>query len=105
MPNTTGAICDHPCQTRCTRINYDNPIRIRDIKFAATSFAKNLPELEPEEKNGLSVAVIGAGPSGLSAAWFLNLKGFEVDVYESREMPGGMVSDTIPPFRIDNSTC
>ncbi len=100
LPRITGAICDHPCQSRCTRINYDNPIRIRDIKYTATQFADEFPDMEKEEANGLSVAVIGAGPSGLSAAWFLNLKGFEVDVYESRQAPGGMVSDTIPPFRI-----
>ena len=53
-------------------------------------------------KNGLKVAIIGAGPSGLSCAYFLALSGFQVDVYESKKQMGGMLSSAIPSFRLTN---
>lgn len=91
---------DHLCQSKCTRINYDNPLLIRSIKrFNAEKFDENL-NLIVKNKNGIKVSVIGAGPAGLSCAYFLALEGFDVQVYESRSFAGGMVSDTIPSFRI-----
>lgn len=100
LPNITGNVCDHLCQSKCTRINYDNPLLIRGIKRFISEYHKNNPELFIKNKNGLKAAVIGAGPSGLSCAYFLAIEGYEVNVYESKSKAGGMVSDSIPVFRL-----
>lgn len=101
FPSVTGMVCDHLCQTRCTRIHYDEPIRIREIKrFIAESappvIQKEVQTLVPP----IRMAVIGAGPAGLSCAWFLRQAGCEVTVYEEKLIPGGMVSAAIPAFRL-----
>lgn len=101
LPNVCGMVCDHACEGKCTRMNYDHSLRIRDVKrFIAET--QPLHDLESMPKNGLKVAVIGAGPSGLSCSYHLALAGFQVKVFESNHFAGGMVSDTIPAFRIDN---
>lgn len=100
FPSVTGMVCDHLCQTKCTRINYENALLIRDIKRYV---AENAPveELTPStQKNGKHVSIIGAGPSGLACAYFLILSGFDVDVYETKAFPGGMAADAIPKFRL-----
>jgi putative selenate reductase len=85
---------------RCTRSNYDSSLLIREIKrFIAAKF-NNRPNLTPEKPNGKKVAIIGAGPSGLSCAYFLALDGFAVEMFETRAFAGGMVSDAIPSFRL-----
>ncbi len=100
LPNITGNVCDHLCQTKCTKMNYDNSLLIRGIKrFNAEKFEGNL-ELLIKEKNGINVSIIGAGPAGLSCGYFLALEGFEVNIYESKPFAGGMASDSIPHFRI-----
>ncbi len=100
LPLVTGMVCEHPCQTKCTRINYDNSLLIREIKhfIAENKYDDFIPNRSA--KNGLKVAIIGAGPSGLSCAFFLAQAGFDVEIYEKREKPGGMVSAAIPSFRI-----
>ncbi len=93
LPGVTGYTCNHLCQTRCTRNNYDEPVAIRALKrFAAEKgggretrfFEKNLV-------SGARVAVIGSGPSGLAAAYFLALNGVQVTIYEARDRAGGML--------------
>ena len=102
LPNITGNVCDHLCQTKCTKMNYDNSLLIRGIKrFNAEKFEGNL-DLIVKEKNGINVAILGAGPSGLSCAYFLALEGFDVTIYESKPFAGGMASDSIPYFRISD---
>ncbi|MEN8123140.1 MAG: putative selenate reductase subunit YgfK, partial [Bacteroidota bacterium] len=100
FPATTGMVCDHICQTKCTRINYDSPLLIREIKRFVTENAKINSGLEKLPANNHKVAIIGAGPSGLSCAYFLALAGFSVDVYEAKPNPGGMASAAIPAFRL-----
>ncbi len=100
FPAVTGKVCDHPCMTTCTRLNYDNPLQIRAVKSFVNDYQEKEPVLKPARQNGLNAAVIGAGPSGLSCAFFLALAGFAVDVYEARDIPGGMVSHVIPGFRL-----
>jgi putative selenate reductase len=104
FPQTTGMICDHLCQTKCTRINYDKPVLIREIKrfVAENAIAPgNATNRKPiKQANSKKAAIIGAGPSGLSCAYFLAMAGFEVSVYESKPAPGGMISGVIPPFRL-----
>jgi len=100
FPHTTGMVCDHLCQTKCTRINYDSPLLIREIKrFVAENYISEnaVVQTPPKEK---SVAVIGAGPSGLSAAYFLAKAGFKVDIFESKSKAGGMMDGAIPSFRL-----
>jgi putative selenate reductase len=104
FPNMQGMVCDHLCQYKCTRLNYDNPLLIREIKrFIAKKEGLNTLR-RPGAPNGLKVAVIGAGPSGLACAYFLALKGFAVDVYETKDIPGGMAADGIPAFRLDDDS-
>ena len=105
FPNTTGMVCDHLCQTKCTRINYDSPLLIREIKRFIAENAANSKTLQTNNfisEKVFKVGIIGAGPSGLSCAWFLKAAGFEVDVYEAKQKSGGMISGAIPSFRITN---
>jgi putative selenate reductase len=104
FPNMQGMVCDHLCQFKCTRMNYDNPLLIREIKrFIAQKHDRNVPR-KPAPPNGLKVAIIGAGPSGLACAYFLVLDGFAVDVYETKDISGGMAADGIPSFRLDDDS-
>lgn len=98
FPNTTGMVCDHLCQNKCTRINYDNPLQIRDVKRYVVENADI--KLSAAQPNGKRVAIIGAGPSGLSCAFYLALHGFKVDVFESKTKAGGMIRYAIPGFRL-----
>ncbi len=63
-----------------------------------------LPILKPSPPNGIKVAIIGAGPSGLSCAYFLALEGFEVHIFEGKAHPGGWATDAIPAFRLDEAS-
>ncbi|MGD8493229.1 MAG: putative selenate reductase subunit YgfK [Desulfobacterales bacterium] len=104
FPNMQGMVCDHLCQYKCTRMNYDRSLLIREIKrFVAQQQDRVVPR-QPAAPNGLKVAIIGAGPSGLACAYFLALDGFEVDIYETKDMPGGMAADGIPSFRLDDTS-
>jgi putative selenate reductase len=105
LPGVTGYVCNHLCQTRCTRNNYDQPVAIRALKrFAAEKGGmsqKNSPPLKLGEGLGVgAVAVIGSGPSGLAAAYFLALNGIQVTVYEASDRAGGMLTSAIPSFRL-----
>lgn len=100
MPHVLGMVCDHQCQHKCTRSNYDQSILIRELKRFIAAKSQNRPELSVAKPNGKKVAVIGAGPSGLSSAYFLTLEGFKVEIFETKAFAGGMVSDAIPSFRL-----
>ena len=104
FPTVLGLVCNHLCQTKCTRINYDNSILIRDVKLAIAENASPNFDVKLLPSNGLKVAIIGAGPSGLAAAYFLKIAGFEVNVYETKNIAGGMISQAIPAFRIKNES-
>lgn len=104
LPNITGMVCDHLCQSKCTRINYDNPLLIREIKRFVADQNRGVPDLKPAPENGLKTAIIGAGPSGLSCAYFLALSGFQVRVFESKPFAGGMAAGTIPAFRLEDES-
>ncbi|MGE5353440.1 MAG: putative selenate reductase subunit YgfK [Acidobacteriota bacterium] len=105
LPNITGYICDHSCMQNCERRQYDEPVQIRELKKSAaekgiTEYLKENGEKLTLKPNGIKAAVIGAGPSGLSAAYFLRKAGFEVTVFETGAKAGGMVRHVIPNFRI-----
>ncbi|MCP3874594.1 MAG: putative selenate reductase subunit YgfK [Desulfobacteraceae bacterium] len=102
FPNVQGMVCDHPCTQKCTRINYDTPLQIREIKRFVAQHSSNASDLKPLKDNHLTAAVIGGGPSGFSAAYFLAMNGFSVEVFEAKKFGGGMAADAIPCFRLDD---
>ena len=99
FPITCAYICEHPCEDRCKRNIVDAPVNIRGIKRVAIEKSKN-PKLPAKaEKTGKKIAIIGGGPSGLSWAYYLQLMGQEVTVYEQRKQLGGMLRYGIPSYR------
>ena len=103
LPFITGTICSHRCQDKCTRGFYEEPVHIRQVKLEAAQkgFGRLLEELAPAApKEGLKVAVVGGGPAGLAAAYFLAREGVPVTVFEKRAQLGGIVRYVIPAFRI-----
>jgi putative selenate reductase len=106
LPNITGYICDHQCMDRCVRLHYDDPVYIRALKrFAAVWGEDQLlrSELAREaacKRRNVKVAVVGSGPAGLAASFFLAREGFSVTIFERRDVPGGTVRYTIPRFRL-----
>ena len=100
LPATCGLICEHPCEIRCRRTLVDDPINIRGLKRFAVEHEGEIPAPEIAEKTGRKVAVVGGGPSGLSAAYYLSMMGHEVTVYEQRKKLGGMLRYGIPSYRL-----
>ncbi len=105
FPSVCGRVCTHPCEEACLRGRYvDEPIAIRELKrFVADYEASSGKEVEPPERKpstGKRVAIIGAGPSGLTCGYFLSLNGHQVTVYEALDVPGGMLVAGIPPYRL-----
>ena len=94
-------VCVHPCEENCRRGGVDEPINIRGVKKFAVelSNADKTPTPKRKPSTGKKVAVIGAGPSGLTCAYYLALLGHDVDVYESRHQLGGMLRYGIPKYR------
>jgi len=103
FPNVQGAVCDHQCQFKCTRLNYDTPLKIREIKRFIAERHPNGAGAKAGPANGLSVAIIGAGPGGLSAAHYLAILGFKVEMFEAKPLAGGMAADAIPSFRLSDA--
>ena len=100
LPNVCGLICEHPCEVRCRRTLMDDPINIRGLKRFAVEHAGEVPVPEPAEATGKKVAVIGGGPGGISAAYYLRLMGHDVTIYEQRKQLGGMLRYGIPSYRL-----
>ena len=103
FPAVCGRVCVHPCETKCRRQQVDEPVSICSLKrFAAdfdmNSFSPYRPKLEePKDKK---VAIIGSGPAGLTAAYYLAIKGYKVTVFEALPVPGGMLAVGIPEYRL-----
>jgi putative selenate reductase len=104
QPGVTGSVCDHPCTERCVRNFYDAPLAIREIKRFAFESAGKRPAEVRGNSVGVKVAIVGAGPAGLSAAYFLAKMGFEAEVFEAKRELGGMVGGLIPAYRLPNET-
>ncbi len=100
MAATLGRACNHACETTCIRSQYDTPLAIRELKRAALEYGQDIPlAAGTGGAPAVSVAVIGAGPCGLSAAAFLREAGADVTVYDARPAPGGMANKTLPAYR------
>jgi putative selenate reductase len=118
MPGVTGSVCDHPCVDRCVLNHYEGPLAIRQSKRFAVEHAgpmttqRLLPvrlrdaTLRAEHDALMAeppkVAIVGGGPAGLAAAYFLARASVPSVVFEARPSSGGMVSHTIPPYRLDD---
>ncbi|MDI6879941.1 MAG: putative selenate reductase subunit YgfK [Desulfitobacteriaceae bacterium] len=103
LPFITGTICPHHCTTKCTRLDYDESVQIRSLKRVAAEngYEDFLAQVtKPQSTSSAQVAVIGAGPSGLAAAYFLARAGLNVTVFDQRPKAGGTVEYVIPDFRI-----
>jgi NADH-quinone oxidoreductase subunit F len=103
FPATMGRICFHPCEVKCRREQVESPVAICALKrFAADydleSNDPHIPEVAPKKSE--KVAVVGAGPAGLSAAYFLALKGYPITIFEALPVAGGMMSVGIPEYRL-----
>jgi NADPH-dependent glutamate synthase beta subunit-like oxidoreductase len=99
MPVTCGYICEHPCEKYCRRSMIDDPINIRGLKRYAVDQAGAVPAPPCAPSTGKKVAVIGGGPCGLTAAYYLQLMGHRVTVFERRKKLGGMLRYGIPAYR------
>jgi len=110
FPGVLGRVCPHPCEVECNRGKLDDPIAINDIKRFIADSAMNdglpdylkkqcLPEKLPITKKE-KVAVVGSGPAGLTAAYFLIKKGYAVTVFEAAAMAGGMMAYGVPEHRL-----
>ncbi|MCF6465307.1 NAD(P)-binding protein [Clostridium sp. Cult2] len=100
MPATCALVCEHPCETRCRRNMIDKSINIRGLKRFAVEHAGVIPAKEKAPSTGKKVAIVGGGPSGLSAAYYLSIMGHDVEIFEQRQKLGGMLRYGIPSYRL-----
>ena len=103
LPACIGRVCPHPCEDACRRQHVEESVSIACIKTFAADYDLNtgnpyIPELKPA--TGKKVAVVGAGPAGLSAAYYLLVDGHAVDIFEAMPKPGGMLRYGIPEYRL-----
>ena len=111
FPAVCGAVCNKRCEERCTRGTIDQPVAIDEIKKfiaaqelnAETRYVPTCYNDVGEQWDDYKIAVIGAGPAGLTAAYYLRTKGYPVTVFEKEEKPGGMLTYGIPNFRLEKS--
>ena len=99
FPTACAYICEHPCEARCRRQMVDDAINIRGLKRFAVDHAGKVPNPPKAKPTGKTVTVIGGGPGGLSAAYYLALMGHQVTIYEQRKQLGGMLRYGIPSYR------
>ncbi len=100
FPTVCALICEHPCEQRCRRTLVDAPVNIRGLKRFAVDNCGDVPVPKKMDNTGKKIAVIGGGPSGLSAAYFLSIMGHQVTVFEKRAQLGGMLRYGIPNYRL-----
>ena len=100
FPSACAYICEHPCENTCRRTMVDDAVNIRGIKRYAVDHARTPRATSREAATGKRVAVVGAGPSGLTCAYFLSRWGHDVTVFEQREKAGGMLRYGIPNYRL-----
>jgi len=105
LPAICGRVCPHPCETACRRANVDKPINIMVLKRTASDYERkhnHQPAMQPKPKKDKTVAIVGAGPAGLAAAYYLALEGYPCTIYEAlpEGFGGGMIAVGIPAYRM-----
>ena len=103
IPSITGRVCPHHCQNDCNRNEYDESVSIRNVeRFLGDYILKNQSALIPKlsVETGKSIAVIGSGPAGLTAAYYLRQAGHQVTVFDRNPLAGGMLTYAIPAYRL-----
>ena len=103
LPSVTGRVCPHFCEQECNRGDFDESVSIRDIeRFMGDYVLENADKIvtAPEADTGKRVAVVGSGPAGLSAAYYLRMAGHRVTVFDKQEEAGGMLTYVIPAYRL-----
>jgi len=103
FPAICGRVCFHPCETACNRASFDNPVAIHNLErfIGDISIRDELTlELKKLNENGKTICIVGAGPSGLAAGYFLSQLGYSCDIYEARSEPGGILRWGIPQYRL-----
>ena len=105
LPSVCGRVCPHPCETHCRRKQVDEPISIMVLKRTASDYEWQhhvQPPMQPKPKKNKSVGIVGAGPAGLAAAYYLALEGYPCTIYETlpEGYGGGMIAVGIPPYRM-----
>ncbi len=103
FPSVCGLVCEHPCEHHCRRSLVDSPVNIRGLKRYAIDNAGVVPAPACAPETGKSVCVIGGGPAGLTAAYYLALMGHKVTVLEQRTRLGGMLRYGIPCYRLPDA--
>jgi NADH-quinone oxidoreductase subunit F len=109
LPSSTGRVCQHPCDSRCRRQTIDQAVNMREVhRFIADSIFDS-DKYEPMvqcitarkfEATGRKIAIVGAGPAGLTAAFYLAMLGHDVTVYDSKSEAGGMLRFALPEYRL-----
>jgi putative selenate reductase len=104
LPSILGQVCDHLCENTCVRTHLDQPLAIRHIKRFIMEQERQPVDFHAKPGRGPKVAIIGAGPAGLSAAQLLGYAGFSVTIFEAHAYPGGMVGGAIPAYRLPQTS-
>lgn len=107
FPSVCGRVCPHPCEAKCRRNLIDSPVAINHVKrFAADwDMSRESPWIPRKNSStGKKIAIVGAGPSGLSSAYYLAIAGHDVTVFERQEHAGGMMRYGIPQYRLPKET-
>jgi heterodisulfide reductase subunit A-like polyferredoxin len=104
LVGSLGRACYAPCEAECSRGSLEGSLSIRRLKrfIADTHYAKGRVPVEIPPANGKKVAIVGSGPAGLTAAWHLARKGYEVTIFEAASLAGGMMRLALPPYRLPN---
>ena len=107
LAHTCGRVCPHPCEDACRRTNLDEPISIMELKRLGADYEtdhgldwQHPYEPKPLKNDGKKVAIIGAGPAGLTTAYYLALEGIKVDIFEELPVLGGEVAVGVPEYRM-----
>jgi len=105
LAHTCGRVCPHPCEDECRRLNLDEPISIMELKRLGADYESDhgFGFFHPEKQkkpNGKKVAIVGAGPAGLTTAYYLSLEGVECEVFEALPVLGGEITVGIPEYRM-----
>ena len=112
LPSSTGRVCQHPCDSRCRRQTLDQAVNMREVHrfiadsiFSSDKFESMILAITARklEATGRKIAVVGAGPAGLTAAFYLAMLGHEVTVYDTKSEAGGMLRFALPEYRLPKS--